>query len=69
MRAGLALIEAVGKLHSARPLQVRLGAATGLVVIGDIVGSGEAQERGVVGETEPRGTPARDRRAEHDGYR
>jgi class 3 adenylate cyclase len=29
---------------------VRIGVATGLVVVGDIVGSGEAQERGVVGE-------------------
>jgi class 3 adenylate cyclase len=30
---------------------VRIGVATGLVVVGDLVGSGEAQERGVVGET------------------
>src|SRR5262249_12129399 len=29
----------------------RIGVATGLVVVGDLVGSGEAQERGVVGET------------------
>jgi hypothetical protein len=32
-------------------LQVRVGIATGLVVVGDLIGSGEAQERGVVGET------------------
>ena len=32
-------------------MQVRIGIATGLVVVGDLVGSGEAQERGVVGET------------------
>jgi class 3 adenylate cyclase/predicted ATPase len=51
VRAGLALIEAVGKLRIQEPLQVRVGVATGLVVVGDIVGSGEAQERGVVGET------------------
>jgi class 3 adenylate cyclase/predicted ATPase len=51
VRAGLALIEAVGKLPIQEPLQVRVGVATGLVVVGDIVGSGEAQERGVVGET------------------
>jgi class 3 adenylate cyclase/predicted ATPase len=51
VRAGLALIEAVGKLRVQEPLQVRIGVATGLVVVGDIVGSGEAQERGVVGET------------------
>jgi predicted ATPase len=30
---------------------VRVGIATGLVVVGDIVGSGEARERGIVGET------------------
>jgi class 3 adenylate cyclase/tetratricopeptide (TPR) repeat protein len=51
VRAALALIEAVGKLRAQEPFQVRLGVATGLVVVGDIVGSGEAQERGVVGET------------------
>ena len=33
------------------PLHVRVGIATGLVVVGDLIGSGEAQERGVVGET------------------
>jgi class 3 adenylate cyclase/tetratricopeptide (TPR) repeat protein len=51
VRAGLALIEAVGMVRVQEPLQVRIGVATGLVVVGDIVGSGEAQERGVVGET------------------
>jgi class 3 adenylate cyclase len=51
VRAGLALVEAVGKLRAQEPLQVRIGVATGLVIVGDIVGSGEAQERGVVGET------------------
>jgi class 3 adenylate cyclase len=51
VRAGLALIGAVGKLRVQEPLQVRIGVATGLVVVGDLVGSGEAQERGVVGET------------------
>src|SRR5215469_9447002 len=51
VRAGLALTEAVGKLQVQEPFQVRIGVATGLVVVGDIVGSGEAQERGVVGET------------------
>ena len=33
------------------PLEVRIGIATGLVVVGDLIGSGEAQERGIVGET------------------
>jgi class 3 adenylate cyclase/predicted ATPase len=51
VRAGLALVEAVGRLRTQEPFQVRVGVATGLVVVGDIVGSGEAQERGVVGET------------------
>jgi class 3 adenylate cyclase/predicted ATPase len=51
VRAGLALIEAVSKLLTQEPLQVRIGVATGLVVVGDLIGSGEAQERGVVGET------------------
>ena len=53
VRAGLAIVEAVPKLVTAAgsPLQVRIGIATGLVVVGDLVGSGEAQERGVVGET------------------
>jgi class 3 adenylate cyclase/tetratricopeptide (TPR) repeat protein len=51
VRAGLALIEAVGKLAVQEPLQARVGVATGLVVVGDLIGSGEAQERGVVGET------------------
>src|SRR6201987_1524950 len=53
VRAGLALIEAIGKLTTAAgmPLQVRVGIATGLVVVGDLIGSGEAQERGIVGET------------------
>ena len=51
VQAGLALIEAVGKLSSVESLQVRIGVGTGVVVVGDLVGSGEAQERGVVGET------------------
>src|SRR5262245_4627868 len=50
-RAGLAIIEAIGKLGIQEPLRVRIGVATGLVVVGDLVGAGEAQERGVVGET------------------
>jgi class 3 adenylate cyclase/predicted ATPase len=51
--AGLALVEAVPKLFTTTgaPMQVRIGIATGLVVVGDLIGSGEAQERGVVGDT------------------
>ena len=51
VRAGLALIEAVAKLSGPAPLRVRIGIATGLAVVGDLIGSGAAQERGVVGET------------------
>jgi class 3 adenylate cyclase/predicted ATPase len=51
VRAGLELIQAVWGLKSSTPLQTRVGIATGLVVVGDLVGSGEAQERGIVGET------------------
>ena len=51
VRAGLELIQAVSGLKSSAPLQTRVGIATGLVVVGDLIGSGEAQERGIVGET------------------
>jgi class 3 adenylate cyclase len=51
VRAGLKLIQAVGALKSSAPLQTRVGIATGLVVVGDLIGAGEAQERGIVGET------------------
>jgi len=50
-RAGLAVIDAVGQLTAPEPLNVRLGVASGLVVVGDLIGAGAAQERGVVGET------------------
>jgi class 3 adenylate cyclase/predicted ATPase len=51
VRAGLELIAAVIALKTPTSLQTRVGIATGLVVVGDLVGSGEAQERGIVGET------------------
>jgi hypothetical protein len=51
VRSGLAVIEAVGKLATPEPLRVRLGTASGLVVVGDLIGAGAAQERVVVGET------------------
>jgi class 3 adenylate cyclase len=51
VRAGLALGQAVQALRpKGEALAVRIGIATGLVVVGDLIGSGEAQERGVVGE-------------------
>src|SRR6516164_1748757 len=51
VRAGLELISAVSELKTLASLQTRVGIATGLVIVGDLIGSGEAQERGVVGET------------------
>jgi class 3 adenylate cyclase/predicted ATPase len=51
LRAGLALIDAVAALPVPEPLQVRIGVATGMVVVGDLLGSGEAQEHDIVGET------------------
>ena len=51
VRAGLELIGAVSALKPNAPLQTRVGIATGLVVVGDLIGSGDAQERGIVGET------------------
>jgi class 3 adenylate cyclase len=52
VRAGLELIAAVIALKTPASLQTRVGIATGLVVVGDLMtGSGEAHERGIVGET------------------
>ena len=52
VRAGLELIEAMIALKTTASLQTRIGIATGLVVVGDLMtGSGEAHERGIVGET------------------
>uniref|UniRef100_A0A973WR89 AAA family ATPase n=2 Tax=Bradyrhizobium quebecense TaxID=2748629 RepID=A0A973WR89_9BRAD len=51
VRAGLKLVAAVSALKSPVSLRTRVGIATGLVVVGDLIGSGEAQERGIVGET------------------
>ena len=53
VRAGLELVAAV---HTLRPrpdteLQSRVGIATGIVVVGDLIGTGAAQEQAVVGET------------------
>src|SRR5215469_16245030 len=53
VRTGLALVEAVPKLETTVgiPLQVRVGIATGLVVVGELIGEGAAQEQTIVGET------------------
>src|SRR5262245_23643137 len=51
VRAGLALIDAIGRLDvGSANLQARVGIATGPVVVGDLIGEGPAQEHAVVGE-------------------
>jgi class 3 adenylate cyclase/predicted ATPase len=52
-RAGLALSEAIAGLAApdGQALAARVGIATGLVVVGDLVGEGAAQEQAVVGDT------------------
>src|SRR5579871_5925111 len=52
VRAGLAVVEATPTLQTGAgaPLQVRVGLATGIVVVDDLLGT-EAQERGVFGDT------------------
>jgi class 3 adenylate cyclase/predicted ATPase len=52
VRAGLALVDAVGRLGvGSTRLKIRAGIATGVVVIGDLVGYGSGRERSAVGET------------------
>jgi class 3 adenylate cyclase len=51
VRAGLELIAAVTALPAPAPLQTRVGIATGLVVVGGLIGSGSAREQAIVGET------------------
>ena len=51
VRAGLELVGAVGGLKTHAPLQTRVGIGTGLVVVGDLIGSGASQEQAIVGET------------------
>jgi hypothetical protein len=52
VRAGQELIVAVNALKAGAPLQTRVGIATGLVIVGDLIGTGSAQEQAVVGETQ-----------------
>jgi class 3 adenylate cyclase len=51
VRAGLELVAAVSALKTHAALQTRVGIATGLVVVGDLIGSGASQEQAIVGET------------------
>jgi class 3 adenylate cyclase/tetratricopeptide (TPR) repeat protein len=49
-RAGLAIVEAVKRIGDGS-VATRVGIATGLVVVGEIIGSGTAQEQTIVGDT------------------
>ena len=51
VRAGLEMVTAVSDLKTHAALQTRVGIATGLVVVGDLIGSGASQEQAIVGET------------------
>ncbi|MBV9982078.1 adenylate/guanylate cyclase domain-containing protein [Bradyrhizobium sp.] len=53
IRAGLALVDTIAKLKTdiGTALQVRVGIATGMVVVGDVIGEGVTKEQEVVGET------------------
>ena len=54
VRAGLGVVDggrAAARRPAGEPLAARVGIATGLVVVGDLVGEGAAQEEAVVGET------------------
>ena len=51
VRSGLELVKAVSNLKTHADLQTRVGIATGLVVVGDLIGSGASQEQAIVGET------------------
>ncbi len=51
MRAGLQLVTAIGDLQANADLQTRVGIATGVVVVGDLIGSGASQEQAIVGDT------------------
>ena len=51
VRAGLELVAAVGDLKTHAALQARVGIATGMVVVGDLIGSGASQQQAIVGET------------------
>jgi class 3 adenylate cyclase/predicted ATPase len=56
VRTGLAIVEAMGGLNAGPgrakgiEIAVRIGIATGLVMVGEVVGEGLAQERTVIGE-------------------
>jgi class 3 adenylate cyclase/predicted ATPase len=50
VRASLAVVEGIGLLQSRERLQVRVGIATGLMIVGDLIRSGTANDTEVLGE-------------------
>jgi class 3 adenylate cyclase len=70
VRAGLELIAAVGSLKAKASLQTRVGIATGLVVVGDLIGTGSAHGAGHRWrDAESRGATPGHCRAEYGGHR
>jgi class 3 adenylate cyclase len=51
VRAGLELVAAVRGLQTPEPLEARVGIATGLVFVGDLIGTGASQEQAIIGKT------------------
>ena len=51
VRAGLAIRAEIGRLAGSEPMKVRIGLATGIVVVGELIGSGPSEERNVIGDT------------------
>lgn len=53
VRTALALLQTISEqpMPTGEPLRARIGIATGLVIVGDLIGEGAAQEEAVVGET------------------
>ena len=51
VRSALSLVDAVGELDAPERLRLRVGIASGLVVVGDLIGAGSAQEQAIVGQT------------------
>jgi class 3 adenylate cyclase len=51
VRSGLVLTEGMKQPEAGERLRVRIGIATGLVIVGDLIGAGAAQEQAVVGGT------------------
>ena len=69
VRAGLELVTAVSALKSMRPLQTRVGIATGLVVVGDLIGSGASQEQASSAKRRTSQHAYKARRTEHRRHR